>query len=163
MIRTMITFERTLRVLPVVYLLHIVEEYGAGFPAWMSLHMQADMGDAGFLRNNALFMVILVTLCLWAARSTTRLSAFLLLAWTSGQLFWNFVFHLATTVIADSYSPGLVTAALLYQPVSLAMAALAVRDRHLSLSDTLFAFTIGAGLMLFVIWAGLWHFSLPVV
>ncbi|WP_372502337.1 HXXEE domain-containing protein [Tistrella mobilis] len=148
--------------MPAVYLFHIVEEYGAGFPAWMTLHMQADMNDVGFLRNNALFMTILVLLCLWATCSRTRLSALLLLAWGSGQLFWNFIFHLVTTVIADSYSPGLVTAALLYQPVSLAVAGLAIRDHRLNLPDTLLAFTIGAGLMLFVIWTGLWHFTLPV-
>jgi hypothetical protein len=157
------TFDRALWALPVIYLVHIVEEYGAGFPAWMSLHMQADMNDAGFLRNNALFMAILVSLCLWAARSRRRLSALLLLAWASGQLFWNFIFHLATTVIADSYSPGLVTATLLYQPASLVMAGLAVRDRRLGLPDILLAFAIGAGLMLFVIWAGLWQFDLPAV
>ena len=155
-------FERFLWMMPAVYALHILEEYFTRFPAWMSQHMHASMDNAGFVLNNSLFMAILVSLAVWASRSHSKLAAFAFLAWASGNLFWNFVFHLVTTVIADSYSPGLVTAALLYYPVSIWGAVLAVRQGRLGIAGVVGAFAVGAGLMLFVIWSGLWKFHLPI-
>jgi len=154
-------FERFVWLFPAVYALHIVEEYGTGFPAWMTRHMHASMDNPGFLLNNALFMAILLATTAWASLSRSRLSAFVFLSWASGNLFWNFIFHLVTTLQADSYSPGLVTASLLYYPVSLWGGALAVRQERLTVFGVLGAFAIGAALMMFVIWAGLWHFHLP--
>lgn len=155
------TFERFLWALPLAYAIHIPEEFFAGFAGWMSQHLQADMDNAGFWLNNGLFMAILLSLSLWASRSRSSLSAFVFLSWASGNLFWNFVFHLVTTVYADSYSPGLVSAALLYYPVSLWAAVLALRSGRLGANGAAGAFAIGAGLMLFVIWSGLWKFQLP--
>ena len=154
-------FERFLWAMPAAYALHICEEYGAGFPAWMNQHMHASMTNPAFLLNNALFMAIMLSLSTWASLGTSRLSAFLFLGWASGNLFWNFIFHLATTLIADSYSPGLVTASLLYYPISIWVGVLAVRDGRLSPAGVLGAFGIGACVMMFVIWAGLWHFHIP--
>lgn len=154
-------FERFVWLFPAVYALHIVEEYGTGFPAWMTRHMHASMDKPGFLLNNALFMAILLATTAWASLSRSRLSAFIFLSWASGNLFWNFIFHLVTTLHADSYSPGLVTASLLYYPVSLWGGVLAVRQERLRVSGVLVAFAIGAALMMFVVWAGLWHFHMP--
>jgi len=154
-------FERFLWAMPAAYALHICEEYGTGFPAWMTRYLHASMTNGAFLANNALFMAILLSLSAWASFSTSRLSAFLFLSWASGNLFWNFIFHLGTTLFADSYSPGLVTASLLYYPISLWGAVLAKRDGRLGWPAILVAFAIGASIMLFVIWAGLWHFHLP--
>ncbi|HLG48287.1 MAG TPA: HXXEE domain-containing protein [Reyranella sp.] len=154
-------FERFVWLFPAVYALHIVEEYGTGFPAWMTRHMHASMDNPGFLLNNALFMAILLATTAWASLSRSCLSAFIFLSWASGNLFWNFIFHLVTTLHADSYSPGLVTASLLYYPVSLWGGVLAVRQERLRVSGVLGAFAIGAALMMFVVWAGLWHFHRP--
>lgn len=156
-----LTFERFLWVMPAAYAIHIPEEFLTGFPAWMAQHMHAAMDTQGFLLNNALFMTILLSLSLWAARTRTALSAFMFLSWASGNLFWNFIFHLWTTVQADSYSPGLVSAALLYYPISVWAGVLAVKDKRLPVGGVLAAFAVGAALMLLVIWAGLWQFQLP--
>ena len=154
-------FERFVWLFPAVYALHIAEEYGTGFPAWMTRHMHASMDNPGFLLNNALFMAILLATTAWASLSRSRLSAFVFLSWASGNLFWNFIFHLVTTLLADSYSPGLVTASLIYYPVSIWGGVLAVRQERLTLVGVLGAFAIGAALMMFVVWAGLWHFHVP--
>ena len=154
-------FERFVWLFPAVYALHIAEEYGTGFPAWMTRHMHASMDNPGFLLNNALFMAILLMTSAWASASRSRLSAFVFLSWASGNLFWNFIFHLVTTLLADSYSPGLVTASLIYYPVSIWGGVLAVRQERLTLVGVLGAFAIGAALMMFVVWAGLWHFHVP--
>jgi len=157
----LLPFHRFIWALPLAYAIHIPEEYFAGFTAWMGEHLQSRMTDQGFLLNNAVFMVILLSLTLWASRSRSSLSAFVFLSWASGNLFWNFVFHLATTIYADSYSPGLVTASLLYYPIAVWAAVLAVRCGRLGVGGAVGAFAIGAGLMLFVIWAGLLSFELP--
>jgi hypothetical protein len=155
------TFERFLWALPLAYAIHIPEEFFAGFAGWMSQHLHADMDDQGFWLNNGLFMAILLSLSLWASRSRSSLSAFVFLSWASGNLFWNFIFHVVTTVYADSYSPGLVSASLLYYPISLWAAVLALRSGRLGANGVIGAFAIGAALMLVVIWSGLWKFQLP--
>ncbi|MFM9860341.1 HXXEE domain-containing protein [Pseudoxanthobacter sp. M-2] len=154
-------FHRFIWALPLAYAIHIPEEYFAGFTGWMGQHLHSRMTDQGFLLNNAAFMIILLSLTLWASRSRSSLSAFVFLGWASGNLFWNFVFHLVTTIYVDSYSPGLVTASLLYYPIAIWAAVLAVRCGRLGVSGAVGAFAIGAGLMLFVIWAGLLSFELP--
>lgn len=93
----------------------------------MTRHMHAGMTNGGFLANNALFMAILLATSAWASASRSSLSAFIFLSWATGNLFWNFIFHLVTTLWADSYSLGLATASLLYYPVSIWGGVLAVR------------------------------------
>lgn len=155
-------FERVLWAMPLAYAIHIPEELLTGFPAWVTKHLHGTMDGPGFLVNNGIFMVILLSLALWASRTKTALPAFVFLCWASGNLFWNFVFHLVTTVIADSYSPGLVSATLLYFPISFLVTAVAVKQKRLGVTAVWGAFAVGACLMLFVIWAGLWHFHAPV-
>lgn len=154
-------FETFLWALPLAYALHIPEEFLAGFPAWMRENMHSDMDNQGFWLNNGLFMAILLSLSVWASRSRSWLSAFVFLSWASGNLFWNFIFHVVTTIYADSYSPGLVSAALLYYPIALWAGFLAIRSGRLSSPAVAGAFAIGGGLMLFVIWSSLWKFQLP--
>ena len=154
-------FNRAVWAMPLVYAMHIPEEFFAGFPHWVTHYMHGHMGDPKFCIANSLFMTILISLCYWASRSRSMLAAFAVMSWGSGNLFWNFVFHLSTTVIFNSYSPGLVTATFFYFPVSVGVSLLALREQRLSFSQLLKAFFVGACLMLFVIWAGLWEFHIP--
>ena len=61
-----------------------------------------------FVLNNAVFMSILVGLSIWATRSSSRRSAFVLMAWASGNLFWDFLVHLGYTISTGHFLPGLV-------------------------------------------------------
>lgn len=149
------TFRRIVWLMPAAFAVHIVEEAVGGFPAWVGLVVGRPMSSADFLLNNAAFMGVLVSLTAWATIRPGRLPAFLLVAWASGNLFWNFVFHLVTTVLLDRYSPGLVSAVLLYFPLSVAVAWAVLRERVLGTGRFLGAVSIGAALMLLVIWARL--------
>ena len=60
-------------------------------------------------------------LTLWVGRSDSRVTAFLLIAWSSGNIFWDGLFHVLTTVWFDRYSPGLLTSAVLYTPSHLSL------------------------------------------
>jgi len=149
------TFRRIVWLMPAAFAVHIVEEAAGGFPAWVGLVVGSPMPLPVFLLNNAAFMVVLVGLTAWATIRPGRLPAFLLVAWASGNLFWNFVFHLVTTVLLDRYSPGLVSAVLLYFPLSVAVAWAVLREHVLGTGRFLGAVSIGAGLMLLVIRARL--------
>lgn len=153
-------FRRLVWLLPACYAPHILEEYASGFAGWVTGTLGGAMTDGGFLANNALFMAILLGLTAWASLRPSRLSAFLLLAWASGNLFWNFVFHLATTALFDRWSPGLATAVLLYYPVSLLVVRAALSECVVPPAALAAAVAIGGGLMLFVIWAGLLQFRI---
>jgi hypothetical protein len=147
-------FHRLIWLVPAAYALHVCEEYAAGFPAWMTQTVGGPMTTTTFLAYNGVFIVLLATLTAWASVSRRALAAFLVLAWASGQMFWNFVFHLAMTVAYDRYSPGLVSAVLLYWPLSLLVWRSAWREGVVSRGRLAVAIAIGGGLTPLVIWAG---------
>jgi hypothetical protein len=59
----------------------------------------------------------------------------------------------------DRYSPGLITATLLYFPISVAVAWAALTQNALSPRAFTISCALGFALMGFVIWAGLYHFA----
>ncbi len=146
---------RLIWLMPAAFAPHIAEEYAAGCPDWVTHTLGGSMTAGAFLTNNALFMVILLSLTGWAAWRPSPVSLFALLSWASGNLFWNFVFHVATTAIYGRYSPGLMTAVLLYLPVSLLVARAALHERILRRGAFAGAVCIGGVLMLLVIKVGL--------
>jgi hypothetical protein len=146
--------------MPAVYALHIAEEWFGGFPRYVIEDMHGPpMPGPLFFLNNALFMTILLGLSVWAYVSRSRASAFALLAWATGNLFWDFVVHLVYTVISGHFSPGLVTATLFYYPVPFVITAMAIREGRLGLWAAMGAYGVGAVLMGLVLWGGLYHFA----
>ncbi|WP_207480112.1 HXXEE domain-containing protein [Arenibaculum pallidiluteum] len=148
-------FHRLVWLMPAAFAIHIVEEYTTGFPGWVSQTLGGSMTGSAFLANNALFMAILLSLTAWASLRPSVPATFALLCWASGNLFWNFVFHVVTTVPYARYSPGLVTAAILYLPVSVLVARSALGEAVISRGGFAGAVSIGAMLMLLVMWIGL--------
>lgn len=155
--QSILRFHRLIWLMPAAFAPHIVEEYGTGFPTWVEQTLGGNMTGGAFLLNNAVFMLILLGLTAWAWWRPSPASAFALLSWSSGNLFWNFVFHLVTTALYGRYSPGLVTAVLLYVPVEAAVAWAALNERVLPRAAFAGAVAIGGALMLLVIWVGLYR------
>jgi hypothetical protein len=154
-------FRRLLWIMPCAYAVQICEEWFGGFPRYIVEQMHGlPMSGLQFFINNGLFMCILLALSAWASRSAKPLSAFLLMSWASGNLFWNFVVHLLYTVTTDHYSPGLVTATLFYYPIPFIVAAAGIRDGRLARAGCVGAFAIGGTLMFGVMWGGLYHFAI---
>ena len=153
-------FWRIIWLMPAVFAPHIAEEYYGGFPDWVTRVMGASFNNLAFALNNLAFMLILLALTFWASRTRSRLAAFLLIAWASGNLFWAALFHIFGTVFFGSYFPGTVTATLLYFPISLWVGWSALRQSVLSPAAFAGAVAVGLGLMGFVIWYGLFHFAL---
>jgi hypothetical protein len=105
-------------------------------------------------------MALLLGLTFWTSRSGSRLAAFLLIAWASGNLFWDGLFHIFATAWFRSYFPGMVTAALLYFPICLLVGWSALRQSVLKPGAFTAAIALGLGLLGFVIWQGLFHFAI---
>ena len=152
-------FYRLIWLMPLAFACHIGEEYIGGFPAWVTNTVGGSMSAPIFLVNNAGFMAVLLALTAWSAIARTTLANAVLIAWASANLFWDFLFHLGTVPLFDRYSPGLVTATLLYFPISVVVAAAALAQRALSPRAFRISCAIGFLGMGFVIWAGLYHFA----
>ena len=101
---------RLIWIMPAAFVLHIVEEYRGGFPAWVTHVLGGSFNDIAFAFNNAAFLAIMVGLVVWASKSESRLAAFLLITWSSGNIFWDALFHVLTTAWFNRYSPGLIAA-----------------------------------------------------
>ena len=153
------SFYRLIWLMPAAFAIHIAEEWFGGFAHWVSAIVGGAMNPSGFLVNNAGFMAVLVGLTGLTAWSRAQWALFLLIFWASANLFWDFLFHLATVVAFDRYSPGLVSATLLYFPISYFVARAALRKRIVATPVFTAAIGLGAALMGFVIWSGLFHFA----
>jgi hypothetical protein len=152
-------FQHVIWLMPAAFAIHICEEWFGGFPGYVAATLHGfSMSPPQFLINNAAFMALLLGLCVWASRSTSRASAFCLMLWASGNLFWDFFAHLIFTVMFNAYSPGLITSSLLYYPIPVIVTAIGMREGRLSLGSGLAAYLIGGLLILLVIWGGLYHF-----
>ena len=152
-------FRRLIWLMPAAFALHIVEEYRGGFPAWVTHVLGGSFNGRAFAWNNAAFLAIMTGLTVWVSKSSSRLAAFLLVAWSSGNIFWDALFHVLTTAQFDRYSPGLITSSVIYLPTSLVIGTAALQSRALGVKAFLGALAMGLCLLAFVIWYGLFHFA----
>jgi hypothetical protein len=112
---------------PVTMLVHVAEEAATGFPAWIRRVARADLSMDEFLILNAIaFAVILVAtvLAAWLRRGAWAVAA---LATALGT---NAILHMGGTILTASRSPGVISATLLWVPLS--AYALAWSARHAS-------------------------------
>ena len=108
-------FGRWTWLFPATYLLHIAEEDWGGFPAWLSAAAGASLSRQDFLIINAIAFAVMTTIVIAAQRG--------LGAWTIAALGTvvsiNAALHIGGSVLTGSYSPGVVTATLLWLPLGL--------------------------------------------
>jgi hypothetical protein len=153
-------FRRLIWIMPFAFMLHIVEEYRGGFPAWVTHVLGGSFNGTAFAFNNAAFLAIMVGLVVWVSKSDSRLAAFFLIAWSSGNIFWDAWFHIVTTAWFNRYSPGLITSSVLYLPISLVIGTATIQSQALNAKAFLGAVVSGLCLLAFVIWCGLFHFAI---
>ena len=145
--------------IPAAYALHIVEEYVGNFPGWVTDSVHGTFSYPGFIVNNLAFMIILVTIVTLNSRRATPARATALMVWASGNLLWDGLFHLLSIPVLDVYSPGLITSALLYFPISLIVATAVLTQRVLPPRRLALAALGGLAMFGFIVWYGLFHFA----
>jgi hypothetical protein len=136
-----VTFRRLVLVAPVVYGLHILEE-APRFVTWTRLYpswFTPTLSNSVFAVTNAVYMVLViiaVTLCAYRSAVTLGLAVV-------AFLFSNALFHIGFTIVSGVYSPGTVTAILLYLPLTFASVDCARREGLLSRRRVLTALVLG--------------------
>ena len=153
-------FRRLIWIMPAAFALHIVEEYRGGFPAWVTHVLGGTFNELAFAFNNAAFLAIMVGLAVWASKSDSRLAAFLLIAWSSGNNFWYVFLPRADNCVVQSLFSCLITSSVLYLPISLVIGTATLQSQALSAKAFLGALVSGLCLLVFVIWYGLFHFAI---
>ena len=124
---------------PLAYGLHIVEEYAFRFPAYIANVSGRHISVSQFLFLNAVFWLLMVAAVVVVL---TRPSQNWLVITLTTVLGINAAVHLLGSIVTATYSPGTVTAALLYVP--LVLYALRRVLPHLSRSLAMRAVALGA-------------------
>lgn len=100
---------------PLAYGLHIAEEYWLHFPDWVAHVSRSSVSIPQFLSlNGALWLLMVASIA--AIRARTSLAW--LVATLAAILVINAALHLGGSLVTSTYSPGSITAALLYLPLA---------------------------------------------
>ena len=96
------------------YAIHVAEEWFAGFTTWVEQIAGSAMSDVAFLTINAFAMALLVVGVRAAARAEQN-------GWIAVTIatiaLTNTASHVAGALLTQSYSPGLISAVVLYVPL----------------------------------------------
>lgn len=114
-----LSYYRLTALLGPAFALHVAEEYVTGFPAYAGEISGHAMDLPLFLSSNLAFLVILVLLQRRAVGLRTDSANAWLIGWSAAHQFWNFVFHAVLMLMFVRYSPGMLSGALVYLPLSL--------------------------------------------
>ena len=110
---------------PLTYGLHIAEEYWLRFPSWVSQNFRTFVSNPQFLLLNGVFWLLMVVAVI---AILARPSLAWLVVTLAAIVGINAALHLLGSLVTFSYSPGSITAALLYLPLVL-YASRQVRER----------------------------------
>lgn len=135
-----------LLLLPLSFLLHIVEETwaGEGFVAWTGRLFPSPITAARFTAISTIGWVVFACLTLVAV---LRPGFAWLAATLPTLLLVNALLHLLGTVVTAAYSPGLVTSLVIYPPICIA----ALRYSRSKVPPSTFAMAVGAGVVLHIL------------
>ena len=106
--------EALLRLFVPAYVIHVAEEWFGGFTTWIEQVAGGPMSDAVFLVVNAAAMMLLVIGVRAAARADSH--GWVAVAIATIALI-NTAAHAAGAALTQSYSPGLVSAVVLFAPL----------------------------------------------
>jgi len=137
----------------VVFLLHVAEEYPR-FPEWATRHFGATSRPY-FVYSHIPLVASIVTISFLASRGPVGSTAAFLATGAQCVLVTNALFHIATTVLFREYSPGVVTAAVLFLPSSAYLFQRTLREDLLDARAFAWAAGIGTVMGALVI-ASLW-------
>jgi hypothetical protein len=115
--RPLITLQRLAIALPLAFLVHVAEE-APGILQWLNARVEQDASMHLYVASGAAIFVITVAVAHLLSIARDRLAATIALAWIGFAIFGNAVYHILGTVADRAYVPGVVTAVMLYLPIS---------------------------------------------
>lgn len=126
---------------PLAYALHIAEEYAFHFSVYVANASGRHISNSQFLFLNAVFWLLMVAAVVVALVRPSRAWLVITLAAVLGI---NAAAHLLGSIVTSTYSPGTVTAVLLYVP--LVVYAFRRVLPHVSRGLAMRAVALGAGI-----------------
>ena len=126
-----VTFRRLALALPLVFVVHVLEEW-PGFVAWFNSLVTPGITRELFLSVNLAAFTITLVVSALAASSREPIAGLVAVAWVGFLMLANGVFHLVGTLVHARYSPGVVSGTLLYLPLSFLVLRAASRELGLS-------------------------------
>ena len=137
------SFNTALLLAPLAYAIHHAEEHLIfNFRAWRLQYFP----DNNALSTEAILAVLVsvgLIYLLLHATIRTRVSAWVVLIFLMATQVHNAIFHLGTTIIFKDFSPGLITALVLYLPVNGLIAWVALKEKWVSREQLAAIFVAG--------------------
>ena len=125
-------FSTALLLAPLVYAIHHAEEHlFLNFRAWRLKYFP----DNNALSTEAILAILVSVGLIYLLIHTTvrtKVSAWVTLTFLMATQVHNAIFHLGATIIFRDFSPGLITAMLLYLPANWLLAQAALREDWVS-------------------------------
>jgi hypothetical protein len=131
MLRSLIKIERLILLSPLIFILHVAEE-APGFVVWFNSLVERGISQRLFLTVNISALVITVFIATAVAIAKTKGAVILALSWLSFLMFANALLHIVGTMAHDRYSPGVITAMILYLPYFLWFLYRSIRQYSIS-------------------------------
>ena len=123
-----LAFRDAVMLFPVAVMLHVLEEW-PGFPRWARRFASPGYSDRAYLVTHALAIGGALALALLLRVYSPPWLLFLFFAfWFLPGVLCNACFHVGASVLSRAYCPGAITGALLYVPLSLWLAHLALDE-----------------------------------
>jgi hypothetical protein len=131
----------------IIYALHMVEEFTLGFVQWADRYF----GSFDWTQNlfgNSMFFACLAAACFLYYKNPAKylLAGMCAAMWVLSNSF----LHISATVLGGEYSPGVVTATVLYVPAGLYFLVLWGRKGLLSWKNVILSFVIGGMIFMLV-------------
>lgn len=146
-IRRLMEKPGSIYILCFVYAIHMVEEFALGFVEWANRYF----GVFNWTQNligNTVYMTLLVLACFFYKKNPVKN----LWIGMTGPM-WvlaNVFIHLSATILGKEYSPGVVTAVLLYIPVGVAFLIMWGKKGVLNAKNITLSFLVG-GLLIMIL------------
>lgn len=126
-----------------LFAVHVAEEWLGGFPDWATRHF-GTTSPRWFVVSHVPLVLAMIAISARASARGARSRWVWLAAALMVGLFGNAVFHVVTSALFDEYSPGLVTAALLFAPATPIVIKHAAADGALTTAGIAAACVVGA-------------------
>lgn len=140
---SVLTLRRMALALPVIFLIHVLEE-APRFVEWFNSLVARGITTPLFLSVNVVAGIITIAVAAMVVAAPGPPTGIVLSAWVGFLMLANAVFHIAGTLAHGRYGPGVVTATLLYLPAGILTLRAVWREAGLPAAAVALAASIGA-------------------
>ncbi len=136
------TYRKALWLVPIAFLIHLIEEIAFNFWEWESNYLGTDTTFDFFIIFNLILMVLYFVLIILHHFWTNRPTALICLIAFLGVQFHNAIYHLFFTLYYGVYSPGVVSGLVAYIPLNCVLILLAYRENYINKASGVVIFII---------------------